>query len=712
AQFLPSWYHLGQLLRARQFPLLDPTLWAGGNIAAEALFGVWNPVLLATMLLVSAVPNLVVASVLVKAAFLVILALGVYGLAREYDVPPGLAAVAAVTVPFAGVTLYFDAASWSSGLTAFAFVPWYWWTLRRSARGALSPLVPFVAGYLAMTAGNPYGALGACLAVVGLLAEFAWTRRRAAAVRTLLGGVAVGLVAPLTYLPLVLTQSVTYRSESKIGNSGLMVPGLGDLLNASTPSFAAWVDAFEHPYLTVPATYLAWYALPLLPWLRYRAIVDALASRMAVPIYTVVGLALSVGPSEAWMFRWPLRVVPYFVLPTAVLLAIALAQGLSADHRRRRATGSLLVILGGAYLAEATRPDLLHAHAASVLLVAALTAATVAAWLLPPHQGGPAWRRRLLGHASGPTRPAASAVLLAGCVAVLAFQVVVFPRNTNLNDYRFPTSITATSAALVPRYPGTVLEVANNAAVVHSPDPGALSSELVFGNMLQAVGVHAVNSYYGMGYKAFTDALCIEFNGSVCPDALRRAFQPAVPGGPPLADLLKLDTVVVQNGLPGVADGPLPAGWRVAERTVAVTVLRRDAAWPHPQGRLSDAPPGTAVTDDVAGSRGEEVRIAGGPGGTLTFARLAWPGYTAEIDGVGVPVRQGPAGLLTVDVPPGAHGLALSWSPPAFGVSLASALLGLALALAHAVARAVRRRPRPVAAVPERPPVEEPVASR
>src|SRR5689334_13938186 len=84
AQFLPSWYHLGRLLRAGQFPLLDPTLWAGGNIAAEALFGVWNPVLLGTMLFVSATPDLVVASVVVKAFFLVLLALGVYGLAREY----------------------------------------------------------------------------------------------------------------------------------------------------------------------------------------------------------------------------------------------------------------------------------------------------------------------------------------------------------------------------------------------------------------------------------------------------------------------------------------------------------------------------------------------------------------------------------------------------------------------------------------------------
>lgn len=683
AQFLPSWYHLGRLLRSGEFPLLDPGLWAGGNIAAEALFGVWNPVLLATMVAVSLMPNLIVASVVVKTAFLLILALGVYGLAREYDVPPGLAAVAAVTVPFAGVTFYFDTASWASGLTAFAFVPWFWWTLRRSSRGALTPLVPFAAGYLALTAGNPYGALGACLAVVCLAVESGWLRRWAEVRRTVLGGVAVGLVAPLTYLPLVLTQRVTYRSGASLYNDGLMVPGLGDLLNASTPSFAAWVDAFNHPYLTVPATYLAWYAVPLLPWLRYRAVRDALASRMAVPVYALIGLALSVGPSELWMFRWPLRVVPYFALPTAILLVIALAQGLAADHARRRAAGSVLLILGGAYLAEAARPNLLHAHVASVLLVTALTAAAVAAWR---------WRAALV-----------PAVLVGGCVAVLAFQVLVFPRNGNLNDYRFPTSVTATQAALVPRYPGTVLVVVNG-PVAPPEDPHALSAELMYGNMLQAVGVQAVNSYYGMGFKAFTDALCMEFNGAVCPDALARVWRPPAPGSPPLADLLRLSTVVVQNALPGVAGVPVPDGWRVAERTAAVTVLRRVAPLPHPEGRLSDAPSGTVVVDDVAEPRGERVRLGGGPGGTLTFARLAWPGYTARLDGAPVPVRQGPAGLLAVDVPAGAHELTLAWSPPALPLGVGSALLGLVLALGHAVARAASRRRRPPAGPAAAPP--------
>jgi hypothetical protein len=700
AQFLPTWYHLGELLRAGEFPLLDPTLWAGGNIAAEALFGIWNPVLLATMLVVSALPNLVVASIVVKTAFLVILALGVYGLAREYEVPAGLAAVAAVTVPFAGVVLYFDAASWSSGLTAFAFVPYYWWTLRRSARGALTPLVPFVAGYLAMTAGNPYGAVGACLAVVGLGVEFGLARRWAELRRTVLGGIAVGLVAPLTFLPLVLTQPVTYRNDSKIANGGLMVPGLGDLLNGSTPSYLAWIDAFEKPLLTVPATYLAWYAIPLLPWLRYAAVGRALPRAAGVVVYTVIGLALSVGPEEAWMFRWPLRVVPYFVLPAVLLMVIALSQGIARDHWRRRAVWSASLVFAGFYLAWAGRPEFWHVHVASLVMVAGLTSVAVAAW----------WR--------WPVRPAMPVVLLAGCATVLVFQIAAYPRNNNLNDYRFPTSVADTRAALVPRYPGTVLEVANNGAVAHSSDPAALSSQVMFGNMLQAAGVHAVNSYYGMGFKAFTDALCIEFNGSVCPDALRRAWQPAAPGSPPLADLLRLDTVVVQNGLPGVAAVPVPPGWRVGERTSVVTVLRRDATLPHPQGRLSDAPAGTVVLDDVAAARTERVQLGGGPGGTLTFARLAWPGYRAQLNGVETAVRQGPAGLLTVDVPAGATGLlTLRWSPPAFAPSLLSALLGAVLALGLAVARAVSRRRHVRPDVPPSttepiPPVAEPAVAR
>ena len=44
AQFAPTWYHLGELVRDGQWPpMLDPDSWHGGNYAAEALFGIYNP---------------------------------------------------------------------------------------------------------------------------------------------------------------------------------------------------------------------------------------------------------------------------------------------------------------------------------------------------------------------------------------------------------------------------------------------------------------------------------------------------------------------------------------------------------------------------------------------------------------------------------------------------------------------------------------------
>ncbi|MGL5823760.1 MAG: hypothetical protein ACRCYU_02810, partial [Nocardioides sp.] len=44
AQFAPTWFHLGELVRGGGWPVwLDPDAWAGGNYGAEALFGIYNP---------------------------------------------------------------------------------------------------------------------------------------------------------------------------------------------------------------------------------------------------------------------------------------------------------------------------------------------------------------------------------------------------------------------------------------------------------------------------------------------------------------------------------------------------------------------------------------------------------------------------------------------------------------------------------------------
>src|SRR3954449_3299146 len=83
-QFAPLWHVFGEQLRAGHWPTMDPTGWAGGNYAAEALQGIWNPVNLLNFVLVSFFDNLSLASFTVTLEMLAVLAAGTFLLAREY----------------------------------------------------------------------------------------------------------------------------------------------------------------------------------------------------------------------------------------------------------------------------------------------------------------------------------------------------------------------------------------------------------------------------------------------------------------------------------------------------------------------------------------------------------------------------------------------------------------------------------------------------
>jgi len=98
------------------------------------------------------------------------------------------------------------------------------------------------------------------------------------------------------------------------------------------------------------------------------------------------------------------------------------------------------------------------------------------------------------------------------------------------------------------------------------------------------------------------------------------------------------------------------------------------------------------VLSDRSTATSESVTVRAGTGGSLVFARLAWPGYTATLDGEPVDVRDGPAGLLAVDVPAGArHDLEIAFRSPglAQGVDVlaAAALLSLVQSAGWLVAR-------------------------
>jgi uncharacterized membrane protein YfhO len=117
-------------------------------------------------------------------------------------------------------------------------------------------------------------------------------------------------------------------------------------------------------------------------------------------------------------------------------------------------------------------------------------------------------------------------------------------------------------------------------------------------------------------------------------------------------------------------------------------VLQRDNPAPR-TGRVSWSEPDIAADHDSAAS--ESVRFNGS--GAVVFARLAWPGYSAQLNGAEIPVERGPAGLLRVNVPPDVESgqLRITWTPPGMQVGLACAAVGALGALVLGLVQARNR---------------------
>lgn len=685
AQFAPTWYHLGRLVRDGHWPpTLDPDVFAGGNYAAEALHGIYNPLNVLVWLTVSGIDDLVLGVWLVKAAMLVLLALGCYALAREYVVPRWAAAVLGVIVPFGGFTLFWDAGSWPTGLLAFGYTVWVWWAFRRVLRGRLNPFWGFVIGALGVTQGNPYGTVGVVVVGAALVVEGFVDGERRGAVRLLLVGGCVATLLPLAYLPLLETSSLGARAfGALVANNGKLRPQLGDLFGLSSPTFVPDIRAISGP-MQVPAAYFSWLVLPLLPWLDYRLLRRRGRELTGVGLVGAFYLLMALAPSKLWQFRWPLRVVEYLYLCVGLVVVLLLGAGLRRDGWRLRLLGSgALVVLAG-YLSWAEAPQHLRAGVGGPVLLAVLAAA-----LLGWHRLGGRLGDRLGG-------AGLALIAVAGTLLVVVAQVVTFGENGSSRLWQFPTDVSSLQRSYGAQYDGRIMSFANLKPLQEQHRIDELHHawrHVLAGSMYQVAGVPAVNSYTGIGYSRFQQRLCMTYDGLTRPCGYRNVWQPAGLTGPPIADLLKLDEVVAR---PKVARGVQPAaGWQVVQRR-PVVVVRRSQPPPWPGSRLSDVPAGVQVS--AARSTGlhrDEVRLDGGTGGRLTFAILDWPGYHATLDGRPVPVGHDFVGLLTVRVPAGASGtLVVGYQPPGWTASLAAAGLGLLGALALGLGGLLGRRRR------------------
>ncbi|KAF0963924.1 hypothetical protein MLGJGCBP_02740 [Rhodococcus sp. T7] len=666
AAFAPGWYAVGERLLAGSWPTLIPDMWAGGNLPAEALYGTYNPVILADSLLIASVPNLAVGITLVKMQFLAILAVGVYVVARQYGATRSMSFVAGFGMPFAGYTLYFDASSWASGLIAFAWIPHVWWSTRASAQGRLNPLVPFVFGFLALTTGNPYGAVGVAVVYLAVIGECVAFRRYSGLARLLWSGASVLLATLIVYLPLAFTTEVSVRTQGGAHNDGFLRPDLGDVLNASAFSNRPDIPAFGQPVMTVPLVYLVWFIVPLAPWIRWNTLRTMGRRSVSLILFGAVYGVLLLGPSQLWLFRWPVRLIEYGQLPVMVATAVVLSAGLHRSHVMRRSvlTGGLLLVQF--YLSWSNVPEDGRIHLVALGIAAALVVSTVGISMRNPR--------------------ALSSALAVGIVVVLAVQTNAwFPGNCSVTPWKFPRHISFYEDHFRNRYPGTTFVIAHPENIP-SEKPTDQWGDILFGNVWQPAGVKAVNSYAGISYEDFVDSLCLNYYGGVeCPDAVDRLLAKAPGTSVSWLDALRLGTVVVQNSGPyggtHALDRLPPGEWTVTHDGT-VTVGHRIAPQKWPDGRLSASPRTLHVlADNAATDTRETVEFTGS--GTATFALLAWPGWSARVDGRPAQTSASPGGLLQVKLPPTrgtVSTLTLEFSPP--GTFWGRILTGLGLVLA------------------------------
>lgn len=676
---LGQWYHLGTSLRSGTMPMLEPSAWSSGNLHAEGQWGFFNPVVWLISLGSTVQDDAALFVTVVKLVFVVVGAVSVHLLARDMGARPPLALLAGVTAPLTGVTAYFDGPSWATGLFVWALVPWFWYQLRRFARGEGGPVRTFVAAYLVITIAYVHGTIALIFVFAAVLVDAARRRDRRGVLTVLGMGVLAALVCVTVHLASLLTGPATLRADRGIFMDQYMSVDLSGLAMSWIPTAFPQVTSWWWVGMTaaVPMAYLTW-ALPAVAFVRREVWREILAERLDAVVAGVLFFGFSMLPTVVGPLRYPARMLPYVGLVVILLLAVALSR--SADRGGvgpRRLLGAGGIILLGAGLAWAQTPQFFGRHAVSVLLVGL---AVLAVWAF--------------GQRAGAARRSSTILLGVAVVAatwsVTAVQHVWSP-SPPWASQEVPSSIEELKQPL--------LGVDGDAVVVGNPlvdGPSAdLWAETLQANLWYIGDRHVLNRYQLLGFDGFNQTLCLGYLGETCPDLLPALFEEREATGLPLADELSLDAVlIITTDVPEELWRETPEGWRIAE-TGDRTVLwvREDPLGP--AGGVVSTSEGVEVEEVERSKTSVTLRVEDLPadGGRVVLSRLSWPGYTTSAGEIGPKVD---GFLLSVDLPADAAGdeVTISFRPAGWTATIAALALAVTGAVAWGIAALVVRRRR------------------
>jgi hypothetical protein len=658
--FLPLWHMWGTSIRSGQPFLFDHTGWGAANMVGEAAYELFNPVTAVNAVFISLFDNLDIAGFIVAIETLVLLGWGVYGVARSYGARRAAALIVGCVAPFAGFTLFYEAGNWLTGLLSVVWTLHFWWAAHNFARRRIGPIWPFIFGALAAVLGSPYATICVLVVLVSIGLELLIRRD----VRRFLGlvavGAAVGAMLVLAYIALIyaLPYSERQTGSALAANGNYLTPSLSDIAAFSAPTYLPRMNAWYNRGDFVPSTYLAWFALPLVPWLRY-GVLREWRRLFSLYAFGAIFLLCTLGPDQLWLFRWPIRFSEYLYVALFVLLGVLLSRGFDTSRFRLKIVLTALVIAAGAYMSWSSTPGMRHFAVAAVVAVLMIGLAY-------------AYRRWDL--------KGVAVVIAIGTILFAVLQGYLYGWNrqqiTTAADQPPPASLSMIRQ-VGHANEGRVLQIADLDSL-HGTD-AVSRGELVFGNIGAAAGFETINRYSGINFVAFKDAMGLDYRGSIGQWVpLHQFFDDLSPRVRiPVVDALGVDTLVVASNRTDIGDlDQLAAGWHVADTTGSTVVLVRDVPLAHPVlHEIGDV--------DVDGAResGEDLAfgVQSADGGTVLVDRLAWPGYSATMNGETLDITQGPYGLMMVEIPPGADGqVVIRYAVP--GLPLGLGLAGAAVA--------------------------------
>lgn len=667
-----QWYHLGSSLLEGRIPLLEPSVWSSGNLMAEGQWGFFNPIILTVSVLAAWTADAAVFTTVVKIVAIVVGALGVYALVRTLGGRPAFAAIAGAAAPFTGFTTYFDAPSWVTGLFAWSILPWFWAALLRLTRRRGGPLGAFVAGYLLISIGYVHGTIALVIVMATTLILAIVRREWTAAIRVGTLGVLLAMVAVAVHITSVLTASVTNRGGSAIYMDQFMTLDLSGLamspIATALPQVAAWWwPGFTAP---VPLAYISW-ALPLAAFVGWRRLLRVNRSVLDVCLAGGFFLAFIMLPTVIGPLRYPTRMLPYVALCALVLLIVGL------DRARLISRPRILLAMGilaaSFFLTWAQQPQLLRRGAAGAFVALIGIAALIFVW-------------RRIRH---PQRRTVAAAAAFGMITIAAFTVqqYAYPRSV-WADQQVPSAI-ADLQVQVPQAVGDTIVVGNPLAWEPSPE---LWSETLFANSWYVNPHSVINRYQLLGFQGFNATMCLGYLGETCPELADNLFEEREATGMTLADELSISSVqlIKSEDTDEYLDAP-PEGWSVADDGEFTQLWTRDDPVDTAGGVIATTP-GLELSDVSRTPESVSFVVDSLPsdGGTVTFSRLAWPGYQVSGAELGEPAD---GFLLTVDVPAGHAGPVTVTFVPA-GLPAALALVAVALLGTFAWAVVFHRRRR------------------